>query len=152
MVVFLASLVGLPPTYGFMGKYMLFAKAYEGGLNILLASAVVATLISLFFYFRIVRCMLLNEPNDPHEATTEFTPLLSIPAAMFRRFFVAPEIDLGSSDDNLRPHSAGFSFFMFVLCLLLLLALFFCDSALRQRRQKLSKVSRSRNSEPDSPD
>ncbi len=64
MVVFLASLAGLPPTIGFVGKFFLFVQAYEAGMWMVLSVMVAATVVSLFFYFKIVRCMLLNDPED----------------------------------------------------------------------------------------
>ncbi|GAB4162396.1 MAG: NADH-quinone oxidoreductase subunit N [Planctomycetota bacterium] len=67
MVIFLASLAGLPPTLGFLGKYLLFVDAYEAGLRWLLGAAILSTVVSLFFYFSIIRCMLLNEPPEKTE-------------------------------------------------------------------------------------
>lgn len=67
MVVCLMSLVGLPPLAGFLGKWWILLAL--GKLNsplgwILVVVAVVNTLISLYFYLRIVVQMTLRESTD----------------------------------------------------------------------------------------
>ncbi len=77
MVCCLASLVGLPPFGGFIAKYWLLlalgSKSAETTLGtlywFLIIMAVVNTLISLFFYFRIIRAMFLSDDQQP-----EFRP------------------------------------------------------------------------------
>lgn len=68
LVIFLASLIGLPPTAGFMGKFFLFSAVFESYvissdplLLLLLIAGVINTLISLFFYFRIVLYMYFRK-------------------------------------------------------------------------------------------
>jgi NADH-quinone oxidoreductase subunit N len=93
--VFLVSLTGLPPMAGFIAKYKLFASALErafqfeplatcaqaadlsfagklacalsgGGVFYALGVvAVVNSAISLYYYFRVVRKMFLERPDDP---------------------------------------------------------------------------------------
>jgi proton-translocating NADH-quinone oxidoreductase chain N len=49
------SLVGLPPTAGFMGKLFLFTSAWGRGYNWLVVVAAVNTVISIYYYLNIVR-------------------------------------------------------------------------------------------------
>ncbi len=68
MVCCLVSLVGLPPFGGFIGKLWLLLALGEQGSTlhwILIIVAVVNTLISLFFYFRIVKAMYLTDDGRP---------------------------------------------------------------------------------------
>jgi len=63
--IMLFSLVGLPPLAGFSGKFAIFAALYRADLLGLLAVGVLNTVLSLFYYVRIVRIMVLApEPAD----------------------------------------------------------------------------------------
>lgn len=62
MTIFLASLTGLPPTAGFVGKVYLFAAVVDGGLWWLAVVGVLNSAVSLYYYWRIVRAMYLEEP------------------------------------------------------------------------------------------
>lgn len=67
MVMCLVSLVGLPPFGGFIAKlWLLLALGSQGGTLcwLLILVAVGNTLISLFFYFRIVRAMYLIDDRQ----------------------------------------------------------------------------------------
>lgn len=67
MVITLASLVGLPPLAGFLGKFAAFAAlANEGSTPMiaLLAIAAMNTVISLVYYWRVVKTMCLDPPTD----------------------------------------------------------------------------------------
>jgi NADH-quinone oxidoreductase subunit N len=64
-LVILLALAGIPPTAGFMGKYLLFAAAVDKGLILLAAAGALNSVISLFYYFRIARAMFLDEGGEP---------------------------------------------------------------------------------------
>ena len=64
MLLFLLSLAGIPATAGFIGKYYLFAVAVKAGYGAVAFLAVLASAVSLFYYFRIVTAMYLSE-GDP---------------------------------------------------------------------------------------
>jgi NADH-quinone oxidoreductase subunit N len=65
MLLFLLSLAGIPPTAGFVGKYLLFSAAMQAGWMWLSLLAVLMSAVSLFFYFRIARAMyLVDGPGD----------------------------------------------------------------------------------------
>ena len=61
MLVFLLSLAGIPPTAGFIGKYYLFTAAMKAGYAWLAVLAVLASAVSLFYYFRIAAAMFFAE-------------------------------------------------------------------------------------------
>ncbi len=68
MVVCLVSLVGLPPFGGFIGKlWLIMALAEQGGSLYwgLIFVAVFNTLVSLFYYCRIVRAMYFTDDRQP---------------------------------------------------------------------------------------
>ncbi|MBM3327395.1 MAG: hypothetical protein FJY65_10575, partial [Calditrichaeota bacterium] len=63
MAVFLFSLTGIPPLAGFVGKFYLLAALVKGKLLALAVITVANTVVSLFYYVRIVRDMFLYEPE-----------------------------------------------------------------------------------------
>ncbi len=63
--IMLFSLIGLPPLAGFSAKFTIFAALYQAGLLGLLAIGVLNTVLSLFYYLRVVRAMVLvPEPAE----------------------------------------------------------------------------------------
>ncbi len=64
MAVFMLSLIGLPPTLGLVGKIYLFRAAIEGGLVWLAVVGALTSLLSAFYYLRVVVNMFMRE-GDP---------------------------------------------------------------------------------------
>jgi NADH-quinone oxidoreductase subunit N len=64
MLVFMLALAGIPPTAGFMGKLYIFAAAVEGGYVLLTVIAVIMSAVSLYYYFRIVVQMYLQDGEE----------------------------------------------------------------------------------------
>jgi NADH-quinone oxidoreductase subunit N len=64
MLIFMLALAGIPPTAGFMGKLYLFAAAVEGGYVLLTLIAVIMSAVSLYYYFRIVVQMYLQDGEE----------------------------------------------------------------------------------------
>ncbi len=60
LVLFLASLTGLPPTAGFTGKLMLFRATLDSGMSWLAVVAALNSVVALFYYFKIVRALFLR--------------------------------------------------------------------------------------------
>ncbi|MFH1419139.1 MAG: NADH-quinone oxidoreductase subunit N [Planctomycetota bacterium] len=67
MVVCLFSLVGLPPTGGFIAKFWLLAILFEGGVmgKLLVIVAVANTLFSLYYYARVAFAMCFQDDGQP---------------------------------------------------------------------------------------
>ncbi|MCG8343906.1 MAG: NADH-quinone oxidoreductase subunit N, partial [Chlorobiales bacterium] len=80
MTVFLISLVGLPPTVGFIGKLMIFsALLAKGSVFVWLALVgILTSVISLYYYMLIPLNMYLRESKQPLPDTikTGFLPQL----------------------------------------------------------------------------
>jgi NADH-quinone oxidoreductase subunit N len=70
LAVFLFSLTGLPPFAGFIGKFFLFAAVLkQGGAFIILALVgIINSVISLYYYAKVVKVMFLDMP-DPGDKT-----------------------------------------------------------------------------------
>ena len=58
----LISLIGMPPAAGFMAKFYIFSGAVQHGLLWLVVIAVVNSVISAYYYLRVVKVMWLGEP------------------------------------------------------------------------------------------
>ena len=61
MTVFLLSLGGIPPTAGFIAKWYIFSAAVQEGHYWLAVIGVLTSVISVFFYLRIVVMMYMTE-------------------------------------------------------------------------------------------
>jgi len=58
----LVSLIGLPPAAGFMAKFYIFSGAAQHGLLWLVVIAVINSVISAYYYLRVVKVMWLGKP------------------------------------------------------------------------------------------
>jgi NADH-quinone oxidoreductase subunit N len=92
MLVFLLSLAGIPPTAGFLGKYYLFAAAMKAGYPWLAVLAVLASAVSLFYYFRIAAAMFLSDGEGSRlQSSYALTAAVSICAVGTLAVGLAPE-------------------------------------------------------------
>jgi NADH-quinone oxidoreductase subunit N len=68
LAVFMLALTGIPPLSGFWAKYYVFLSAIEAGLTWLVVVAVISSVISAFFYLRVLVVAYLQEPVGEAEA------------------------------------------------------------------------------------
>jgi NADH-quinone oxidoreductase subunit N len=73
MTIFLLSLGGFPPMAGFIAKWYVFSAAVKAGYNWLAIIGVLTSVVSVFFYLRIVVMMYMTPRNV--EAPTRFPPV-----------------------------------------------------------------------------
>ncbi len=64
LVLFLLSLTGIPPTVGFIGKWYLLQPIWDKGLHWLAVVLVLNSIVSLFYYFRIAKSLLLKDESQ----------------------------------------------------------------------------------------
>jgi NADH-quinone oxidoreductase subunit N len=62
--IFMFSLAGIPPLFGFWGKLAVFNAAVAVGLLPLAIIGIAASVIGAFYYLKIVKLMYFDEPND----------------------------------------------------------------------------------------
>ncbi len=62
MLIFLFSLSGIPPTAGFIGKFMLWGSAIDSGLVWLAVLFALNSALSLYYYLRVIMYMYVREP------------------------------------------------------------------------------------------
>jgi NADH-quinone oxidoreductase subunit N len=90
MTVFLLSLGGFPPTAGFIAKWYIFSAAVQEGHYWLAIIGVLTSVISVFFYLRIVVMMYMTE-----EAGAPARPRISVPSMIALGFAVLATFYLG---------------------------------------------------------
>lgn len=89
MTVAMLSFTGVPPTLGFVGKFFLFRTVLEGGYNWLALIGVLTSLVSAYYYLRVVVVMYMQdgEPVVRREgwlwATAAFSALGVVALAIF---------------------------------------------------------------------
>lgn len=62
MALFMISLAGVPPTAGFVAKFAVFQAAWQSGFAWLAVVGVITSVISAFFYLRVIVLMYMGEP------------------------------------------------------------------------------------------
>lgn len=76
----LISLIGIPPTVGFMAKFYIFNAAIQQNLLWLVIIAVINSVISAYYYLRVVKVMYTGEPasNEPIPSSIPLRVTLAI--------------------------------------------------------------------------
>ena len=114
MWVFMLGFLGFPLTGGFIGKFYVFAAAYDHGFWWLIVAGVIATMISAYYYLGIVRAMYFRDAAELQLAPAGGSPprelllgarrrdLLAVTVGSF--FAVQPLIDVAhAAADSLPP-------------------------------------------------
>lgn len=78
LTIGLLSLMGLPPMAGFIAKFYVFSQAARSGLIWLVIIAVINSVISAYYYLRIVKTMWMDEPTGNEKVFSSFAPKLAL--------------------------------------------------------------------------
>jgi NADH-quinone oxidoreductase subunit N len=73
--IILFSLIGLPPLAGFAAKLVIFGAVVDAEMYFLLTIGVLNSVVSLFYYLRVMKVMVFNSPRPGQLATR--LPMLS---------------------------------------------------------------------------
>jgi NADH-quinone oxidoreductase subunit N len=76
MLIFLLSLTGIPPLVGFYGKWFIFYSLIQTGHFYLAVFAALYVVVALYYYFRIVVMMFLQDAREPGKM--EISPGLAV--------------------------------------------------------------------------
>ena len=98
MLIFMLSFTGIPPTLGFAGKFFLFRTVLEGGYVGLAIIGVLASLISAYYYLRLIVIMFMQKgnPSSQDDAWLTYTSVGSAVATILLFVFSEPIFDLAS--------------------------------------------------------
>ncbi|MGV2826672.1 NAD(P)H-quinone oxidoreductase subunit N [Myxosarcina sp. GI1(2024)] len=68
----LLSLGGIPPLAGFFGKIYLFWAGWQAGLYTLVLLGLIASVVSIYYYIRVVKMMVVKEPQEMSESVKNY--------------------------------------------------------------------------------
>jgi NADH-quinone oxidoreductase subunit N len=85
LTIFLLSLIGVPLTGGFFGKFYIFKAALESHLYWLTVLGLLSSAVAAYYYLRVMVVMYMHEPG---EATAKMEP----PSAGLRAALILPAI------------------------------------------------------------
>lgn len=90
MALFLLSLIGIPPMLGFIAKYEVFATLYRGyatqnngSLLFLLMVGLFNTVLSLFYYVKVLKVMIIDPPAEEAQGPLPVPMLQNLYALLF---------------------------------------------------------------------
>ena len=66
--IFMFSMAGIPPLFGFWAKFLVFDAAVASGLTALAAFGIAASVIGAFYYLKIIKTIYFDEPTGAYEA------------------------------------------------------------------------------------
>jgi NADH-quinone oxidoreductase subunit N len=69
--IFMFSLAGIPPLFGFWPKLLVFTAAVQAGYVALAVAAILGTVIGAYYYLKIVKVMYMDEPAPPYARVRE---------------------------------------------------------------------------------
>jgi NAD(P)H-quinone oxidoreductase subunit 2 len=70
--IFLLSLGGIPPLAGFFGKIYLFWAGWQAGLYWLVLLGLITSVVSIYYYIRVVKMMVVKEPQEMSDAVKNY--------------------------------------------------------------------------------
>ena len=113
MWVFMLGMLGFPLTGGFIGKFYVFAAAYDHGFWWLIVAGVIATMISAYYYLGIVRAMYFRDAAElqlapaggspPRDLLLGLAVLICLTVTVGSFFAVQPLIDVARSAAHALP-------------------------------------------------
>ncbi len=79
ITIFLLSMAGIPPTAGFMGKLYIISNAFQTGQTVLAVLGIVSSILSMWYYLRLIITMYFHEASDPFEVVgSPFAPICTL--------------------------------------------------------------------------
>jgi NADH-quinone oxidoreductase subunit N len=102
LAIFLVSLTGLPPTAGFIGKLYLFIALVDAKMIFVAVVALLNTVVSLYYYMRVLKHMYLTKPTEttpaikPSTGNIILVSVFAIPILVFGIYFT-PIVDCAKS-------------------------------------------------------
>ena len=100
-LIILFSLAGIPPLAGFFAKFYIFMAVIESEMYILAIIGLLTTVISAFYYLRIIKIIYFDKPKKPFELNYDWGLRISLilSSVLVLIYFIYPSllVDLISS-------------------------------------------------------
>jgi len=100
LAIFMFSMAGIPPLFGFWAKFLVFDAAVAAGLTALAAFGIAMSVIGAFYYLKVIKTMYFDEPAAPYEArggAVENIILTACAAVIVLGYFLNPVLDKASA-------------------------------------------------------
>ena len=100
LAIFMFSMAGIPPLFGFWAKFLVFDAAVAAGLTALAAFGIAASVIGAFYYLKIIKTMYFDEPAAAYEArggAVENIILTACAAVIVVGYLLNPVLDKASA-------------------------------------------------------
>lgn len=98
MAIFMLSLAGVPPLAGFFAKWLVFQSAYQAGFWWLALIGLLSSVISAFYYLRIIVNMYMRDRTEPVRSFTTSPMLVGVAFAallvIVQGFLTSPVLSL----------------------------------------------------------
>src|SRR6516162_2255964 len=100
LAIFMFALSGVPPTAGFFGKFYVFLAAINAQLTGLAVIGVLTSVVSAFYYLRVVKVMYFDEPVGMFDRplSAEVKGIVFVTAVVTLFFFLFPGPILGGAE------------------------------------------------------
>ena len=100
LAIFMFSMAGIPPLFGFWAKFLVFDAAVASGLTALAAVGIAASVIGAYYYLKIIKTMYFDEPAAAYEARggmVENVILTACAVVMLVGYLLNPALDQASA-------------------------------------------------------
>jgi NADH-quinone oxidoreductase subunit N len=91
LAIFMFSMAGVPPLAGFFGKLLVFQAAVDSGMWTLAIIGVLTSVVSCFYYLRIIKVMFFDPSVEHFDARSGSLSFVALATGLFTlTFFVFP--------------------------------------------------------------
>ena len=100
LAIFMFSMAGIPPLFGFWAKFLVFDAAVAAGLTALAAFGIAASVIGAFYYLKIIKTIYFDEPTIAYEAkggAVENVVLTACAVVIVLGYLLNPVLDKASA-------------------------------------------------------
>lgn len=110
MLIFLLSLIGIPPTAGFLGKLFVFGAAVQSRMILLAVVGIVNSVVSVYYYYAIMSQMFFGKAEDeePIAAAPIMRLVVGINAVMVLAIALYAEPFIRLATDSVQMLAASF--------------------------------------------
>ena len=93
-LIILFSLAGIPPLAGFFAKFYIFMAVVEAKMYALAIIGLVTTVVSAFYYLRIIKIIYFDKPNKPFDESYDWglKSSLILTSILVLIYFIYPSI------------------------------------------------------------
>jgi NADH-quinone oxidoreductase subunit N len=100
LAIFMFSMAGIPPLFGFWAKFLVFDAAVASGLTALAAFGIAASVIGAFYYLKVIKTIYFDEPVVAYEAkggAVENVVLTACAVVIVLGYLLNPVLDQASA-------------------------------------------------------